>query len=134
MTSQARLNEPGVGLGEDGWRVLVYTDLKRLTMREDKREPEREIELHITGNMERYIWSFDGKKYPEATTPIAFRTGERLRFTFVNDTMMAHPLHLHGMWMELENGNGHFIPRKHTVSVKPAERVSVAITADAPGK
>ncbi len=134
MMSQARLDEPGVGLGEDGWRVLVYTDLKRLTMREDKREPEREIELHITGNMERYIWSFDGKKYSEAKTPIAFRTGERLRFTFVNDTMMAHPLHLHGMWMELENGNGHFIPRKHTVSVKPAERVSVAVTADAPGK
>ena len=134
MSSQARLDEPGVGLGEDGWRVLVYTDLRRLTMREDKREPEREIELHITGNMERYIWSFDGKKYSEAKTPIAFRTGERLRFTFVNDTMMAHPLHLHGMWMELENGNGHFIPRKHTVSVKPSERVSVAITADAPGK
>ena len=134
MMSQARLDESGVGLGADGWRVLVYTDLKGLKMREDKREPEREIELHITGNMERYTWSFDGKKYSEAKTPIAFRTGERLRFTFVNDTMMSHPLHLHGMWMELENGNGHFIPRKHTVSVKPAERVSVAITADAPGK
>jgi FtsP/CotA-like multicopper oxidase with cupredoxin domain len=134
MTTQARLGEPGVGLGEDGWRVLVYTDLKRLTMREDKREPEREIELHVTGNMERYMWSFDGKKYSEAKTPIPFRYGERLRLTFVNDTMMAHPLHLHGMWMELENGNGHFIPRKHTVNVKPAERVSVAITADAPGR
>lgn len=134
MMTQARLDEPGIGLGEDGWRVLVYTDLKRLGMREDKREPEREIELHITGNMERYMWSFDGKKYSEAKTPIPFRYGERLRFTFVNDTMMAHPLHLHGMWMELENGNGHFIPRKHTVSVKPAERVSVAITADALGR
>lgn len=134
MTTRARLDEPGIGLGEDGWNVLVYTDLKRLEMREDKREPEREIELHITGNMERFMWSFDGKKYSEAKTPIAFRYGERLRFTFVNDTMMAHPLHLHGMWMELENGNGHFIPRKHTVSVKPAERVSVAITADAPGR
>ncbi len=134
MTTQARLDEPGLGLGEDGWRVLAYTDLKSLTMREDKREPEREIELHLTGNMERFMWSFNGKKYTEAKTPIAFRYGERLRFTFVNDTMMAHPLHLHGMWMELENGNGHFIPRKHTVSIKPAERVSVAITADAPGK
>lgn len=134
MTTQARLDEPGVGLGDDGWRVLVYTDLKRLAMREDMREPEREIELHITGNMERFMWSFDGKKYSEAKTPIPFRYGERLRFTFVNDTMMAHPLHLHGMWMELENGNGHFIPRKHTVNVKPAERVSVAITADAPGR
>lgn len=80
------------------------------------------------------MWSFNGKKYSEAKMPIAFRYGERLRFTFVNDTMMAHPLHLHGMWMELENGNGQFIPRKHTVSIKPAERVSVAITADAPGK
>jgi CopA family copper-resistance protein len=134
MITQARLDEPGVGLGEDGWRVLVYTDLKRLTMREDKREPEREIELHVTGNMERFMWSFDGKKYSEAKQAIPFRYGERLRFTFVNDTMMAHPLHLHGMWMELENGNGHFIPRKHTVNVKPAERVSVAITADAPGR
>jgi CopA family copper-resistance protein len=134
MTTQARLDEPGVGLGEDGWRVLVYTDLKRLEMREDKREPEREIELHITGNMERFMWSFDGKKYSEAKRAIPFRHGERLLFTFVNDTMMAHPLHLHGMWMELENGNGHFIPRKHTVNVKPAERVSVAITADAPGR
>lgn len=134
MTTEARLDEPGIGLGEDGWRVLVYTDLKRVEMREDKREPEREIELHITGNMERFMWSFDGKKYSEAKTPIPFRYGERLRLTFVNDTMMAHPLHLHGMWMELENGNGHFIPRKHTVNVKPAERVSVAVTADAPGK
>lgn len=134
MTTQARLDEPGIGLGEDGWRVLVYTDLKRLTMREDKREPEREIEIHVTGNMERFMWSFDGKKYSEAKQAIPFRYGERLRFTFVNDTMMAHPLHLHGMWMELENGNGHFIPRKHTVNVKPAERVSVAITADAPGR
>lgn len=133
MATQARLDEPGIGLGQDGWRVLVYTDLKSLAMREDKREPEREIELHLTGNMERFMWSFNGKKYSEARTPIAFRFGERLRFTFVNDTMMAHPLHLHGMWMELENGNGHFIPRKHTVSIKPAERVSVAITPDAPG-
>lgn len=134
MTTQARLHEPGLGLGEDGRRVLVYTDLKSVKMREDKREPEREIELHITGNMERFMWSFDGKKYSEAKTPIPFRYGERLRFTFVNDTMMAHPLHLHGMWMEMENGNGHFIPRKHTVNVKPAERLSVAITADAPGR
>jgi CopA family copper-resistance protein len=134
MTTQARLGEPGVGLGGDGWRVLVYTDLKRIAAREDKREPGRELELHLTGNMERFMWSFDGKKYSEAKAPIPFRQGERLRLTFVNDTMMAHPLHLHGMWMELENGNGQFIPRKHTVNVKPAERVSVAVTADAPGR
>ena len=134
MTTQARLDEPGVGLGDDGRRVLVYTDLKSVKMRDDMREPEREIELHLTGNMERFMWSFDGKKYSEAKTPIPFRYGERLRLTLVNDTMMAHPIHLHGMWMELENGNGHFIPRKHTVNVKPAERVSVARTADAPGR
>jgi CopA family copper-resistance protein len=132
MTTQARLDDPGIGLGADGWRVLVYTDLRSLKMREDVRAPEREIELHITGNMERYMWSFDGKKYSQAKEPIPFRYGERLRLTFVNDTMMSHPLHLHGMWMELENGHGHFIPRKHTVSVKPAERVSVAVTVDAP--
>ena len=99
----------------------------------DGREPEREIELHLTGNMERYMWSFDGKKYSEAKTPIPFRYGERLRLIFVNDTMMEHPIHLHGMWMELENGAGPRQPRKHTISVKPAERLSVAITADAPG-
>ena len=80
------------------------------------------------------MWSFDGKKYSEAKEPILFRYGERLRLTFVNDTMMEHPLHLHGMWMYLENGAGTYLPRKHTVIIKPAERVSVAITADAPGR
>jgi FtsP/CotA-like multicopper oxidase with cupredoxin domain len=134
MATQSRLSEPGSGLDDTGTRVLVYTDLKRVTPREDRREPEREVELHLTGNMERYIWGFDGKKYSEAQTPIAFRYGERLRLTLVNDTMMEHPIHLHGMWMELENGHGDFIPRKHTISVKPAERVSLAITADAPGQ
>jgi FtsP/CotA-like multicopper oxidase with cupredoxin domain len=134
MSTRSRLDEPGDGLENTGTRVLVYTDLKGLMPVDDQREPEREIELHLTGNMERFMWSFDGKKYSEAKTPIAFRSGERLRFTFVNDTMMEHPLHLHGMWMQLENGTGQYIPRKHTVSVKPAERVSVAITADAPGR
>jgi FtsP/CotA-like multicopper oxidase with cupredoxin domain len=84
--------------------------------------------------MERYMWSFDGKKYSDARTPIPFRYGERLRLVLVNDTMMEHPIHLHGMWMELENGAGEYQPRKHTVSVKPAERVTLAITADAPGR
>lgn len=99
----------------------------------DQREPEREIELHITGHMQRYMWSFDGKKYSDAPEPIRFRYGERVRLTFVNDTMMEHPLHLHGMWMQLENGTGAYLPRKHTVAVKPAERLSVIISADAPG-
>ena len=80
------------------------------------------------------MWSFDGKKYSEAQEPIRFHYGERVRLTFVNDTMMEHPLHLHGMWMHLENGAGAYLPRKHTVIVKPAERVSVAISADAPGR
>lgn len=132
--TRGRLDEPGTGLGDGGRRVLVYADLKSVIPGADEREPGREIELHITGNMERYIWGFDGKKYSEAPTPIPFRYGERLRLTLVNDTMMEHPIHLHGMWMELENGAGPYKPRKHTVNVKPAERVSVAITADAPGR
>ncbi|MDI3467727.1 MAG: Multicopper oxidase [Nitrospira sp.] len=133
--SQNRFGEPGRGLENSPWRVLRYTDLKSLAPYPDQREPEREIELHLTGNMaDRYMWSFDGKKYSDAPEPIRFLYGERLRLTFVNDTMMEHPLHLHGMWMHLENGAGAYLPRKHTVVVKPAERVSVAVTADAPGR
>lgn len=132
--SQNRFGEPGRGLENSARRVLLYTDLKSLAPYPDQREPEREIELHLTGHMERYMWSFDGKKYSEVEEPIRFRYGERVRFTFVNDTMMEHPLHLHGMWMLLENGAGEYLPRKHTVVVKPAERLSVAITADAPGR
>ena len=131
--TQGRLDKPGVGLGEDGRRVLVYTDLKSLKPYPDQRKPERELELHLTGHMERFIWSFDGKKYSQAKDPIQFRYGERLRWTFVNDTMMEHTLHLHGLWMYLENGAGEHLPRKHTVIVKPAERVSVAITPDTKG-
>lgn len=132
--SRSRLMEPGTGLDQTERRVLVYADLKRLTPSSDRREPERTIELHLTGHMVRYLWSFDGRKYSEAPTPIPLRDGERLRLVFVNDTMMEHPIHLHGMWMELENGAGEFLPRKHTVIVKPAERLSVAVTADAPGR
>ena len=131
--SQNRLGEPGRGLENSDRRVLLYTDLKSLAPYPDQREPEREIELHVTGHMNRYIWSFDGKKYSEVKEPIRFRYGERVRMTFVNDTMMEHPLHLHGMWMHLENGAGAYLPRKHVVIVKPAERVSVAVTVDAPG-
>ncbi len=132
--SRNRMDEPGVGLANTGTRVLVYTDLKSLEPYPDQREPEREIELHLTGHMERYMWSFDGKKFSEAKEPIRFYYGERLRLILVNDTMMEHPIHLHGMWMHLENGAGAYLPRKHTVVVKPAERVSVAITADAQGR
>lgn len=132
MTVRSRLEEPGTGLGEDGWRVLVYTDLRALERRPHFRAPDREIEIHLTGNMERFMWSIDGKTFGNAA-PIHFNYGERLRLTMVNDTMMQHPMHLHGMWMELENGHGEMIPRVHTVNVKPAERVSLLIDVNAPG-
>lgn len=128
-----RLAEPGTGLADVGHRVLVYTDLKRRAHDFDDRPPAREIELHLTGHMSRYLWSFDGRKFSEAPEPIPFHYGERLRLVLVNDTMMEHPIHLHGMWLELENGQGRHLPRKHTVSVKPAERLSALVIADAPG-
>ena len=129
----AQLDKPGIGLGGSERKVLVYTDLKALEPFYDTKPPEREFEIHLTGHMERFMWSFDGKKFSQAKEPVHFKFGERLRWTFVNDTMMEHTLHLHGMWMHLENGAGEFLPRKHTVIVKPAERVSVAITPDAKG-
>jgi FtsP/CotA-like multicopper oxidase with cupredoxin domain len=127
------LHEPGVGLGDHGWRVLTYADLRAFHPREDFRAPDREIELHLTGNMERFMWSINGKRFGEAD-PIRLNYGERLRLTMVNDTMMNHPMHLHGMWMELENGHGELIPRVHTVNVQPAERLSLLVTVDAPGR
>jgi CopA family copper-resistance protein len=133
METKSRLSEPGTGLENTGTRVLLYSDLRSLEPGEDSRPPGREIELHITGNMDRYIWGFDGKKFSEADGPIKFYHGERLRLTLVNDTMMNHPIHLHGMFMELDNGAGVNRPRKHTVNVKPAERLSLDITADALG-
>lgn len=129
-----RLGERGTGLADVKHRVLVYNDLKRRADDFDTRVPEREIELHLTGHMERYMWSFDGKQFHEVDGPIEFYYGERLRLTMVNDTMMNHPIHLHGMWMELENGHGNKIPRKHTINLMPASRLSVLITVDAPGR
>lgn len=129
-----RLNEPGAGLGEDGWRVLVYDDLKSLTPGTDSRAPEREIEMHLTGNMERFMWSIDGKAYSSHVEPIRLRYGERVRLTFINDTMMDHPMHLHGMFMDLDNGSGTHNPRKHTIGVSPGSKVSLDVTADAPGE
>jgi len=130
---QARLDEPGVGLEDAPYKVLVYADLRSRAPWPDRREPGREIELHLTGNMERYMWSFDGRKFTEVDGPVRFHHGERLRLTLVNDTMMDHPIHLHGMWMELDNGAGPYKPRKHTLNIKPGEKVSAEITADAPG-
>jgi CopA family copper-resistance protein len=132
METRSRLMEPGIGLGEDGRSVLTYAMIRALERREDFRAPDREIELHLTGNMERFMWSIDGVKASDAP-PIRVRFGERIRLTLVNDTMMNHPMHLHGMWMELENGHGERIPRVHTVNVQPAERLSLLFTADAPG-
>jgi len=128
-----RLAEPGIGLEDVSHRTLCYADLRSKDKNKDSRPPGRELEVHLTGNMHRYMWSFDGVKYSEVESPILFEHGERVRLVLVNDTMMAHPIHLHGMFMELVNGNGSFNPRKHTVTVKPAERLKLDITADAPG-
>ncbi|MEQ8204603.1 MAG: multicopper oxidase domain-containing protein, partial [Woeseia sp.] len=129
-----RLGERGTGLADAEHRVLVYTDLKRLANDFDDRPVDRELELHLTGHMERYMWSFDGVQFHEVDGPIEFNYGERLRLTLVNDTMMNHPIHLHGMWLEIENGHGREIPRKHTINVMPASRVSMLINADAKGR
>ncbi len=128
----SKLTDPGDGLQHNGRRVLAYADLKARYQGVDRRPPTREIELHLTGNMERFIWGFDGKKFSEAH-PIVLSYGERVRVILVNDTMMEHPLHLHGLWSELENGHGEFNPYKPTLIVKPAERISYLVTADAPG-
>jgi CopA family copper-resistance protein len=127
---QFRLDDPGVGLRNNGRRVLSYADLRNLYQTSDPREPGREIQLHLTGNMARYMWSINGVKYADAE-PLRFKYGERLRITFVNDTMMNHPMHLHGMWSELETGDGRQIPRKHTVIVQPGSKISYLVTADA---
>nr|WP_250887179.1 MULTISPECIES: copper resistance system multicopper oxidase [unclassified Rhodanobacter] len=130
---RTNLDDPGIGLRDNGRRVLTYADLHTIGGPIDAREPGREIELHLTGNMERFMWSFDGIKFSDAK-PVHFNTGERLRIVLVNDTMMNHPIHLHGMWSELENPDGRFQVRKHTVNVQPAQRITYAVTADAPGR
>ena len=128
----ARLTDPGVGLRDNGRRVLTYADLKSTFGDPDGRKPERTIELHLTGHMERFVWSFDGVPFSGAE-PIVLRHGERVRFVLVNDTMMEHPIHLHGMWSDLENEAGEFQVRKHTISVPPGTRRVFRVTADALG-
>jgi CopA family copper-resistance protein len=133
MMPMRRYAEPGIGLGQDGWRVLTYADLRALRMPPDRRAPDRQFDLHLTGNMGRFIWGMDGKKFSDADT-IRLMFGERVRINVINDTMMAHPMHLHGMWMDLyAGGTLHDNPRKHTVAVKPGELLTVDITVDAPG-
>ncbi len=132
-TPRNRLHEPGIGLEDVAHRTLSYADLESLDTNPDTRPPERELELHLTSNMERYMWSFDGVKLSENPEPIVFHEGERLRLTMVNNTMMPHPIHLHGMFFEVVNGKGSRQPRKHTIIVKPAEKLSLDVTADAVG-
>ena len=128
-----RIDDPGVGLRDNGRRVLTYADLHTIGGPIDRRDPGREIELHLTGHMERFIWSFNGEKFSQAE-PLRLNFGERLRITLVNDSMMTHPIHLHGMWSEVETPEGQFQVRKHTVMVSPAQRISYAVTADALGR
>lgn len=129
----SRLDDPGVGLRNNGRRVLTYADLHTLGGPIDARPPGRDIELHLTGHMERFMWSFNGQKFSQAE-PLQFRHGERLRIVLVNDSMMTHPIHLHGMWSEVESPEGSFQVRKHTVTVQPAQRLSYLVTADALGR
>jgi CopA family copper-resistance protein len=127
-----RLDDPGIGLRNNGRRVLTYADLFRLGSTDDPREPEREINLHLTGNMNRYMWSMNGIKFADAE-PLLLEYGERVRINLVNDTMMNHPIHLHGMWSDLETGEPGKIPRKHTVIVQSGAMLSYLVTADALG-
>ena len=129
-----RTGEPPQGLEDVGHKVLVYRDLVALERNPDVRAPSRSLDIHLTGNMERFMWSFDGLKMSDAMNePIAFRTGERVRVTLINDTMMNHPIHIHGHFFELVTGHGEFAPRKHTVNVMPGGKVTWDLTADAPG-
>ena len=124
-----RLAEPGIGLGQDGWKVLTYKDLVSNEPQQYKPQVDREMTINLTANMERYMFSFDGKKFTEQDGPYLFKHNERLRLYMVNHTMMEHPIHLHGMWMQLENGNSHDnLPYKHTLLMKPGEKLSVLIT------
>ena len=132
MKVSERLNDPGDGLSGNGRRVLTYANLRARYRGVDRRPPAREIELHLSGNMDRYIWGFNGQKFSSAG-PIELKLGERVRFVLINDTMMEHTIHLHGLWSELENGHGEFNPYKQTIIVKPAERVSYLVSADTPG-
>ena len=133
---QSGLADPGIGLRDHhklyNRRVLTYADIRGLTPTQDKRQPTREIELHLTGNMRRYMWSLNGVSFHHES-PLLLQYGERVRIILVNDTMMTHPIHLHGMWSELETGDPDYLPRKHTIIVQPGALVSYLVTADAPG-
>ncbi|UUY07465.1 copper resistance system multicopper oxidase [Pseudomonas sp. J452] len=133
MTPTHKLDDPGIGLRDNGRRVLTYSDLRSVFPDPDGREPSRTIELHLTGHMEKFSWSFDGIKFSDAE-PLRLKYGERVRITLINDTMMTHPIHLHGMWSDLEDADGNFLVRKHTIDMPPGSKRSYRVTADALGR
>ena len=133
MMPVPKLDDPGIGLRNNGRRVLTYADLRSTFPDPDGREPTRTIELHLTGHMERFAWSFDGIPYAKSE-PIRLKYGERVRFVLVNDTMMHHPIHLHGLWSDLEDEHGQFQVRKHTIDMPPGSKRSYRVTADALGR
>jgi CopA family copper-resistance protein len=133
MTTTPKLDDPGLGLRNNGRRVLTYSDLRSTFEDPDGRDPSRTIELHLTGHMEKFAWSFNGVKFSDAE-PVRLKYGERVRVVLVNDTMMTHPIHLHGMWSDLEDENGEFMVRKHTIDMPPGSRRSYRVTADALGR
>lgn len=133
MTPTPKLDDPGLGLRNNGRRVLTYADLRSTFDDPDGRDPGRTVELHLTGHMEKFSWSFNGIKFSDAE-PLRLKYGERIRLVLVNDTMMTHPIHLHGMWSDLEDENGNFQVRKHTIDMPPGTRRSYRVTADALGR
>jgi CopA family copper-resistance protein len=133
MTTAPKLNDPGLGLRNNGRRVLSYADLRSTFEDPDGRDPSRTVELHLTGHMEKFAWSFNGIKFSDAE-PLRLKYGERIRLVLVNDTMMTHPIHLHGMWSDLEDENGDFQVRKHTIDMPPGTRRSYRVSADALGR
>jgi len=135
MNPVDRMGDPGIGLGDVPHKVLTYKDLVALAPNDDLRQPSRQMEIHLTGNMERYMWSFDGRKFSAVSEePIRFAYHERVRVKLVNDTMMAHPIHLHGHFFELVNGApADRQPQKHTMIVQPGSSASFDLTADEEG-
>jgi CopA family copper-resistance protein len=133
MTPTSRLDDPGNGMGSNGRLALSYSMLRSLAPDEDGREPGRTLEMHLTGHMEKFAWSFDGVKHSQSG-PIRLKYGERMRIVLVNDTMMSHPIHLHGMWSDVEDDAGEFLVRKHTVDMPPGSKRSYRVRADALGR
>jgi CopA family copper-resistance protein len=133
MAPAPRLDDPGIGLRGNGRDVLTYAALHSVFDDPDGRDPARELELHLTGHMEKFAWGFDGRKFSDAA-PLRLNYGERLRIVLVNDTMMTHPIHLHGMWSDLEDEHGAFHVRKHTIDMPPGSRRAYRVRADALGR